>query len=296
MVDESRDEAAKARKGYYESEDHVPDHTALMGTLDTSGTAGPGGDSELENLAPVFRVAKARDLAYARRAVDPQDTEIPEDLVTLSTGISIVQGDPDGDRKRLTEAANDAEAELDTYGYRGNFDPQSGVGHDRRAQAEQAWAASIADMSPALIVGGNSPVPAAPPQELAKRRELLQPQSQRDPHATGIVNDEDDAQTGPDGSQEAEEPREEESETQEPTSEQESAQEPEKAEESPSEVPVEESYHQPKADVKAPNKASSKTEWVEWAVACGAKREDAEPMSRLQLIEQFGKYRPNEQK
>lgn len=64
-------------KAYIESEDHVPDPTLQFGTLDTSGTAG-GNHERLEHISPVFDVASATELAYAARAVDPEDTDVDE--------------------------------------------------------------------------------------------------------------------------------------------------------------------------------------------------------------------------
>lgn len=48
--------------GYQENEDHVPDPTALSGTLDTTGIYG-GHHESLENVTGVFAAARARDLA-----------------------------------------------------------------------------------------------------------------------------------------------------------------------------------------------------------------------------------------
>lgn len=57
---------------YSESDDFVPDPTAAFGTLDTSGTA--GGDNEsVDSITPVFDAARAKDLAYAAAALDPDD-------------------------------------------------------------------------------------------------------------------------------------------------------------------------------------------------------------------------------
>lgn len=90
---------------YKESDDHVADPTAVFGTLETSGTA--GGDNErAEKISPIFDAAKAQDLAYAARAVDPDDTEVDEgSAVVLSTGVTQVAGDPNADRERVRRAA-----------------------------------------------------------------------------------------------------------------------------------------------------------------------------------------------
>lgn len=62
---------------YKESDDFVPDPTYSFGTLDTSGTAGADNE-KLEKTSPIFDAAKANDLAYARRAVDPEDNDVDE--------------------------------------------------------------------------------------------------------------------------------------------------------------------------------------------------------------------------
>jgi hypothetical protein len=297
---EDREQAAESRQGYYESEDHVPDHTAMMGTLDTTGTGGSGGHSDLENLAPIFRVAKAHDLAYARRAVDPDDPDVSEDLVTLSTGISIVQGDPEGDRQRVTQAADDAEGELNTYGYRGNFDSQQGIVHDRSAQAEQAWASSVSDMSAALVIGGNQVQPIAPQEETPEpeAEDKTNPEvRQEEKQAARSESSEGESAQTP--SPEPEEPADglvNPETTEDPQEPEKTPEEPQEPKQEPTPAEPKSELKTPEGNVKPPNKASSKTEWVDWAQACGADRTKAESMSRLQLITEFGKYRPTEKK
>lgn len=61
---------------YQENPDFVPDPTAATGTLDTSGTA--GGDQTVETITPVFDAAKAQDLQYAAKALDPNDTSVDD--------------------------------------------------------------------------------------------------------------------------------------------------------------------------------------------------------------------------
>lgn len=62
---------------YQESEDFVPDATMVTGTLDTSGTAGSH-DQRVEDVTPVFDAAKAQDLQYAAKAVDPEDKSVQD--------------------------------------------------------------------------------------------------------------------------------------------------------------------------------------------------------------------------
>jgi hypothetical protein len=289
MVNEKRLRDEEPRRGYYESEDHVPDHTAMSGTLDTTDTAGPGGHAKLENLAPIFRVARAHDLAYAARAVDPNDTEVSEDAVQLSTGLSVVQGDPEADKKRVAESADEAQRRLDP-GYSNAFDEDRRFTYDRRVADERSWAVRVADMDAAQVVGGNEYRPVAPPEEAPEepaQEDKTNPEVRQEEKQAATEGE--SAETPSESPQEPAEEPEEVPPTQEPTPEPEPVQEPQ----TPAAEPE---YKTPDGDVKAPNKASSKTEWVDWAVACGAPRDAAEAQSRLQLITQFGKYRPTEKK
>lgn len=67
---------------YQENENFVPEPTAQFGTLDTSGTAGVA-HSRLEEVTPVFDVARKQEAKAAARALDPEDTGVHESLVTL---------------------------------------------------------------------------------------------------------------------------------------------------------------------------------------------------------------------
>lgn len=79
---------------YKESDDFVPDPTAVFGTLETSGTAG-GDNEKAEKISPIFDAAKANDLAYAKRAVDPDDTEVDE-----ASAVVLPNNDRDTDQAR----------------------------------------------------------------------------------------------------------------------------------------------------------------------------------------------------
>lgn len=312
---------------------HVPDPTAMTGNLDTSGTGGAGGHSELRNIAPIFDVAEAHDMAYAARAVDPNDKDVPEDHVTLSQGLSVVQGDPDADRQRVAERAQRAQQRLAEDPMSRNLSDRGTYVHDRRARDERAWAASVSDMGPATVIGpqelGESPV--APNSVIDNRPEderspegqptadRLEEQLPETPDGSGRISQEEmqgvqdnrEAMTerraeeerlesgqaeGDADAQEATTVQGEATPSAAPEEGSEAASEPETAAQEDSEAPgpKSEEPHAPAEDVKAPNKASSKTEWVEWAVACGADREEAGNMTRLELISKYSKLRPNE--
>lgn len=91
------------KDGYFESEDHRPSPLFQYGTLDTSDTAG-GAHQRVEEVAPVFEVARRQNLATAARALDPEDTEVPAELVTLPTGSVTVTGS--------TRTADEAKEEI----------------------------------------------------------------------------------------------------------------------------------------------------------------------------------------
>jgi hypothetical protein len=67
--------------GYQEDESYVPDPFHQYGTLDTSDTAG-GAHSRIQEISPVFDVARAKNLETAAAALDPNDPT-PADLVVL---------------------------------------------------------------------------------------------------------------------------------------------------------------------------------------------------------------------
>lgn len=276
----------------------VMDHTAMMGTLDTTDTGGTYGPSELEKLAPIFRVARAHDAAVAARALDPEDDSVREDQVTVSQGISIVQGDPEADKKRVLENAKLAQQRLD--GEDTEFDPNFRAHFDRRAQAEAAWVASMSGMQPGLVVGGNDVLRPAPPAE-----EDMQAAQERQAAQETVLTPEPKTELPqqPESPEQEQEPEqgtaadnpiwkatmEAAQRQREAARQQGELQGGEKTEEK-AEVP------KPPANrprVKAPNKASSKAEWVEWALQCDPtlSREDAEAMHRTKLIEQYDKYR-----
>lgn len=99
---------------YVENPDFVPNPTHQFGTLDTSGTAGAA-HSKVEEVSPIFEVAKRQELATAARALDPEDTEVPASLVNLPKGAYIAAADPGEavDRVKATaEAYRDAPVQV----------------------------------------------------------------------------------------------------------------------------------------------------------------------------------------
>ena len=288
----------------------VMDHTAMMGTLDTTDT-GAQGLAALHNLAPIFKVARAHEMAVAARALDPDDDGVSEDMVQVSQGLTVVQGDPEGDKRRVLENAR--RAQVDLNGDEAEFDPRFTAYFDRQAEAERAWVASMADMRPSLVVG-SAPVPLPPPSEEAQeaREEVFAEQQQ-----------EQQAQQ-----EQQEEAREAETTTvpqQRPASE--PTDEPKPQEEQPAVEPKQlpkdeestngngEDFHtlwqeasgnvknqvseklteskktdEPAPDkpkLKKPNQASSKHDWIEWALQKYPElsRDEAASMTRLELIE-----------
>lgn len=95
--------------GYVENPDFVPDPTHQYGTLDTSGTGG-GAHQRLEEITPIFEVAKKQDLVTAARALDPDDDSVPESLVVLPQGQPMSVVDEDAVKERVRSAAQNAVA------------------------------------------------------------------------------------------------------------------------------------------------------------------------------------------
>ncbi len=108
--------ASAARDGVYvENENFVPDPTDQYGTLDTSGTAGAA-HQKVEEVTKVFEVADAQNAIIAKRALDPDDDEIPSYLVTMPPGQNLVPVDEDAIRERVTKVGEKAESEPITLG------------------------------------------------------------------------------------------------------------------------------------------------------------------------------------
>lgn len=82
----SVDTSGVTTTGYVESEDHVPNPLFQYGTLDTSDTAAASAGELMFTTSPVFEVGRARTMLAAARALDPDDTEVSAELVTLPSG------------------------------------------------------------------------------------------------------------------------------------------------------------------------------------------------------------------
>jgi hypothetical protein len=94
------------------------DPTASLGTFDTSETGGADcRHADLQNTTYVFDVARAGDLEWALRGLDPADEQVPPNVVQTSPGLTVNRGDPDDDRRRVAAAAQRARAQADALGY-----------------------------------------------------------------------------------------------------------------------------------------------------------------------------------
>lgn len=127
----------------------APDPSAMTGTYDTSETAGPDAPhTELRGVTAAFDVARAGDLAWALRAMDPEDEAVSPNVVQTSPGLSVNRGDPDEDRRRVTAAAQRARAALEAEGL--EVDPVSGAVRTRDHSAP--WLNHAAGVGPMTTV------------------------------------------------------------------------------------------------------------------------------------------------
>lgn len=97
---------------YQENPEHVPDPTAMSGTLDTSGTAG-GEHEKIENVSSVFAAADAQNLTYAE--------EVGEGNIT-APGVVVTDGgtgdtrDTEEAEQAVADAAENAREEAEAAG------------------------------------------------------------------------------------------------------------------------------------------------------------------------------------
>lgn len=123
-----------------------PDPRAMTGTYDTSETGGAGAPhADLRGVAAAFDIAAAGDLAYALRSMNEDDLAVPPNLVQTSPGLTVNRGDPDGDRQRITRAAERARANLNAAGL--DVDPVTGAVHTVHTQAWQNHAKALGAMT-----------------------------------------------------------------------------------------------------------------------------------------------------
>jgi len=130
-----------------------PDHAAMTGTYDTSDTAGPDAPhTELRGVTAAFDLARASDLAWALRGMDPSDEAVSSNIVQTSPGLTVNRGDPDGDRARVTAAAARARQALEEAGM--ELDPVSGAIRWRDHTAP--WQNHAAAIGPMTVVDDNT--------------------------------------------------------------------------------------------------------------------------------------------
>jgi hypothetical protein len=128
---------------------NAPDPSLMTGTYDTSDTAGPGAPhTELRGVTSAFDVARAGDLAWALRAMDPADEAVSPNVVQTSPGLTVNRGDPDGDRQRVTAAAERARQALEDAGL--ELDAQTGAVRTRDHSAP--WMNHAAHLGPMTTV------------------------------------------------------------------------------------------------------------------------------------------------
>ena len=128
---------------------NAPDPSAMTGTYDTSETAGPGAaHTELRGVTPAFDVARASDLAWALRAMDPDDEAVSPNVVQTSPGLTVNRGDPDEDRRRVSSAAQRAREALESAGMTVN----AVTGEVRTRDHSTPWLNHAAGLGPMTTV------------------------------------------------------------------------------------------------------------------------------------------------
>lgn len=129
------------------------DHAAMTGTYDTSETGGAGAPhADLRGVTAAFDLARASDLAWALRAMDPSDEAVPPQVVQTSPGLTVNRGDPDGDRARVAAAAQRARQALEEAGM--ELDPATG---EVRWSAHTApWQNHVSGIGPMTVVDDNT--------------------------------------------------------------------------------------------------------------------------------------------
>jgi hypothetical protein len=131
----------------------TPDHSAMTGTYDTSDTAGPGAaQTELRGVTSAFDYARATDLAWALRAMDPADEDVSQNVVQTSPGLTVNRGDPEGDKARVAEAARRAREALEEAGL--EMDPVTGTVRWRDHSAP--WQNHASGLGPMTVVDENT--------------------------------------------------------------------------------------------------------------------------------------------
>ena len=128
---------------------HAPDPSLMTGNYDTSETAGPAAPhTDIRGVTAAFDVARAGDLAWALRAMDPSDEDVPQNVVTTSPGLTVNRGDPDGDRQRVAASAERARQALEAAGM--TVDPATGAVRTR--DHSTPWMNHAANLGPMVTV------------------------------------------------------------------------------------------------------------------------------------------------
>jgi hypothetical protein len=95
-----------------------PDPAAMSGTFETSDTSGPTARfGRVEDTTPIFDIARAGDLQWALRSMNPLDEEVSANLVQTSPGLTVNRGDPAEDQRRIAMAAQRNLRHLTEHGY-----------------------------------------------------------------------------------------------------------------------------------------------------------------------------------
>jgi hypothetical protein len=126
-----------------------PDHAAMTGTYDTSDTAGQDAPhTALTGVTAAFDMARASDLAWAVRGMDPADEAVSSSVVQTSPGLTVNRGDPEADKARVAEAAARARRALEEAGL--ELDPVTGAVRWRDHSAP--WQNQASGLGPMTVV------------------------------------------------------------------------------------------------------------------------------------------------
>lgn len=132
---------------------NAPDPSLMTGTYDTTDTAGPGArHTELRGVTAAFDRARAGDLAWALRAMDPADEDVSPNVVQTSPGLTVNRGDPDGDRTRVTAAAARAREALEAEG----LELDARTGEVRTRDHSASWRNHAASLGPMTTVDNHT--------------------------------------------------------------------------------------------------------------------------------------------
>lgn len=154
------EETEEAPRGYVENPNHVPNPTDAYGTLDTSGTAGAA-HGRIEEVTPIFDVARQQDLATAAKALDPDDDSVDSSLVVIDQGQRLSAVDPTVDEERVkASAAKVADEPVDLTSARVT-PPKAQAAESGPEAAETAASQSPAAEGAGATDGGGKPPTAA---------------------------------------------------------------------------------------------------------------------------------------